>query len=281
MTLDPDYALAYAGLADCYTFNQKGLSQLEAVPIAEMYARKALELDSSLVEAQTTLAFIQSHFNFDWEGATVKFEKIIQKNPNYPIAHLYLGNVLLCTGNIDAGLTETKKALSLDPLSSAMNYVLGRNFFEATKYDSAIVQLQRSITLNPGFFQSYTYLGYCYLQKKRYPQALEAFALLPKGMFDQGGHGDLGKCYAYSASGDRTKTIALLKTVPIETQLRFPVSMAQISVALGNKEEALNYLEMGYQTHSLQLLFLKLEPVWDPIRTEPRFKALLKKMNFE
>jgi len=279
--LDPDYALAYAGLADCYTFNQRGLSQLDAVPIAEMYARKALELDSTLVEAQTTLAFIQSHFNFDWNGAKVKFQKIIQKNQNYSVAHIYLGNVLLCSGNIDAGLAETKKALRLDPLSSAFNYVLGRNFFEARKYDSAIVQLQRSITLNPHFFQSYTYLGYCYLQKKLYSQALEACSKLPPGLFDQGGHGDLTKCYTYAASGNKVKLMELLRTIPRETQSKYPFLMAQINVALGNKEEALNYLEMGYQTHSLAMMFLKLEPVLDPIRAEPRFKALLKKMNFE
>jgi len=184
--LDPDYALAYAGLADCYTFNQKGLSQLEAVPIAEMYATKALQLDSTLVEAQTTLAFVQSHFNFDWQGAKVKFEKIIKNNPNYPIAHLYLGNVLLFTGHIDEGLAETKRALSLDPLSSAINHVLGRNYFFARKYDSAIQQLQKSITLNPNFFQSYAHLGNTYLQKKMYGRSQEAFARLPAGMFDQG-----------------------------------------------------------------------------------------------
>jgi len=114
-----------------------------------------------------------------------------------------------------------------------------------------------------------------------YPQALKAFSMLPLGMFDQGGHGGLIRCYGYAASGDRKKTIDSLKAIPSETQSRYPFLMAQISLALGNKDEALNYLEMGYQTHTLQLMFLKLEPVLDPIRTEPRLKALLKKMNFE
>jgi TolB-like protein/class 3 adenylate cyclase len=279
--LDPDYALAYAGLADCYTFNQKGLPQLDAVPIAEMYARKALELDSTLVEAQTTLAFIQSHFNFDWQGAKFKFERAIKSSPNYPIAHLYLGNVLLFTGHTDAGLAETKKALSLDPLSTVMNHVLGRNYYFAGKYDSAIQQLQKSITLNPHFPQSYTYLGYCYLQKKLYAQALEAFSNLPSGIYDQGAHGGLVKCYGYVASGDRARAMDLLKTIPRNTQLDYPVTMAQISVDLGNNEEALNYLELAYQGRALLLLTLKVEALWNPLRSDPRFKALLKKMNFE
>lgn len=87
--------------------------------------------------------------------------------------------------------------------------------------------------------------------------------------------------YGYTVAGDKTKAMELVKTVPADTQSRYPVLMAQISVAYGNKEDALNYLERAYQAHSLQLMFLKLEPVWDPIRDEPRFKALLKKMNFE
>jgi TolB-like protein/class 3 adenylate cyclase len=280
--LDPDYALAYAGLADCYTFNQKGLSQLEAVPIAEMYATKALQLDSSLVEAQTTLTFIQSHFNFDWQGAKFKFEKIIRNNPNYSIAHLYLGNVLLLTGNIDAGLAETKKALSLDPLSSAMNHVLGRNYYFAGKYDSAIQQLQKSITLNPRFLPSVTFLGYCYLQKKLYAKALEAFSKLPPGMYDQGRHGNLTKCYGYAAAGEKAKAIELLKTIPPEIRSAFPVLMARIDLALSNNvQEALDNLELGLKSRTLEIIALRTDPIWDPLRSEPRFKALLKNMNLE
>jgi adenylate cyclase len=197
--LDPDYALAYAGLADLYTFNQRGASQVDAIPIAEKYARKALELDSTLVEAQTTLVFIQSHFYFDYDGAKIKFETIIRNNPNYSIAHLYLGNVLHFTGDVDAGLAETKKALSLDPLSTVTNYVLGRNYYFGRRYDSAIRQLKESITLNPRFPQCYTFLGYCYSQQKLYSQALEVFSRLPAGEYD-GFYGGLVRCYGYAAA---------------------------------------------------------------------------------
>jgi len=282
IALDPDYALAYAGLADCYTYNQKGLSQTQAVPIAEMYATKALQLDSSLVEAQTTLAFIQSHFNFDWQGAKVKFGKIIRNNPNYSIAHLYLGNVSLFTGNIDEGLAETKKALSLDPLSSAMNHVLGRNYYFAGKYDSAIQQLQKNTTLNPHFLPSYTFLGYSYLQKKLYAKALEAFSKLPPGMYDLGRHGNLTKCYGYAVAGEKAKAIELLKTISPEIQSTFPVLMARIDLALSNNvQEALNNLELGLKSRTLEMIALKTDPDWDPLRSEPRFKALLKNMNLE
>ncbi len=106
--LDPEYALAYSGIADCYTFNQKGLSQPESIPIARDYANKALLIDSTLVEARTTIAFIQSHYDYDWEGSIVLFKKIINENPNYSIAHLYYGNVLLTIGRFDEAFYEKK-----------------------------------------------------------------------------------------------------------------------------------------------------------------------------
>jgi adenylate cyclase len=279
--LDPDYALAYAGLADCYTFNQKGLPQLEAIPIASAYANKALQLDSTLAEAQTTVAFIQSHFDYDWQGAKIRFEKIIKENPNYPIAHLYYGNILLFTGNTDAGLAETRKALSLDPLSSAINHVLGRNYFFARKYDSSIQQLQKSIAMNPNFNASYAFLGYAYIQKKLFSQAIETLSKLPSGGFDQGRHGTLIKCYGYAAAGDKAKAIELLEKTPKEIQSMFPVNMAEIHLELGNTEGSLHDLELGSKNRDLAMIGLKNEVIFDPLRADPRFKALIKKMNLE
>ena len=171
--------LPYAGLADCYTYNQKGLSQLEAIPIARDYTTKALMLDSNLSEALTTKAFIQSHFDFDWKGAKIIFEKVIRDNPNYAIAHLYYGNVLVFTGNSGAAINETKKALALDPLSPVINMVLGRDYYFARNYDQSITQLQKTLILNPKFISAYMHLGNAFLQKKLYPQAIDAFSKLP------------------------------------------------------------------------------------------------------
>ena len=279
--LDPDYALAYSGLADCYTFNQKGLSQVEAVPIALAYAEKALQIDSSLVEAQTTLAFIQSHFNYDWQGAKIKFEKIIKSNPNYPFAHLYYGNVLLLTGNADAGLAETKKALALDPLSSVFNHALGRGYYLSRKYDSSIAQLKKTIALNPNFWSSYLFLAQDYLQKKLYVQAIDAFSSLPPGRFDQADNGMLAKCVGYAAAGNKAKAIELLKQIPEETKAMFPHNMSLINLAFNKIQESLDYLELAYKSRCIQMINLRQEPIFDPIRNEPRFKEVIRKMNFE
>ncbi len=230
--LDPEYALAYAGLADCYTFNQKGLSQPEAISIARDFANHALKIDSTLIEAKTTIAFIQSHYDFEWKKSAVLFKKIISEDPNYAIAHLYYGNVLENIGNIDEGLNETKKALSLDPLSAVSNYVLGRNYFLARRYDSAIAQLKKALTLNPKFINSFVPLGEAYLQKKLYPKAVDAFAKLPPIPFDQGNNGLLMLCYCYAVAGDKKKATDLFEKVSPEDRIRCPYFTSFVYMAL-------------------------------------------------
>ena len=116
MALDPEFALAYSGVADCYTLPAH-LSWADALPVAKLYSAKALSLDSTLAEAWTTVGFIQSHREYDWSGGKKILERAIRLSPNYSTAHLYYGNVLLFKGDINDGLNEVKKALELDPLS--------------------------------------------------------------------------------------------------------------------------------------------------------------------
>ena len=279
--LDPDFALAYSGLADCYTFNQKGMSQADAIPIARTYANKALSLDSTLTEAQTTLAFIQSHYDFDWVGGIALFKKIINKNPNYPIAHLYYGNILLYTGKPDEGLIETKKALSLDPLSAVINYALGRYYFYSRKYDSAIIQLQKNLTLNPKFRNSNVILGWAYIQKKQYSKALDAFSTLPKVPFDLGCNGSLFLSCTFACSGNFDTAKTLLSKIPQRDFLQSPYYGAQVYISLGNFKEGIRLLERAYNEHAIPMIYLKIDPFLDPVRNEPGFKDILRRMNLE
>jgi len=282
LELDPDYALAYAGLADCYTFNQQGLSQIEAVPIARDYTNQALMLDSNLTEARTTKAFIQSTFDYDWKGAMLALQKVISDDPNYPLAHVYYGNLLINAGNSTAGINEAKKALALDPLSSAFNMVLGRDYYYTHNYDQAIRQLQKSIILAPNFKSAYGHLGNSFLQKKMYREAIDAFSKLPSGMFDVGVTGTILLSCAYSASGDKRKAQKEFGKISKEDYLKLdPCLIARFYTSQGNFDEALTQLERGFTNHSIFIGVLKIEPVYDPIRNEPRFKALLKKTNLE
>jgi tetratricopeptide (TPR) repeat protein len=279
--LDPDYALAYAGLADCYTFNQKGLPQNNAIPIARDYATKALSLDSTLIEAKTTTAFIQSHYSYDWKGSALLFKQIIKEDPNYPDAHLYYGNILLFTGEPEIGLNETKKALSLDPLSPRNNFVLGRNYYYAHKYDSSIMQLQETHVRAPKYINIYVPLGLSYIQIKQFQNAFDTFSKLPPKPYDQGNNGILFLAYAYAASGDKIKAMNLFQKVSLEDRRKCAYLTGVVFAALGDLDNAFAFLNYSYLVHSLWMPLLKTDPTLDPIRNELRFKELMKKMNFE
>jgi len=280
LQLDPDYALAYSGLADCYTFNQKGLTQMEAIPIAKEYALKALSLDSTLTEAKTTLAFIQGYFDYDVKGAIPVLKKIISENPNYAPAHIYLGNFLGYLGDHEADLNEKRKALSLDPLSAAWNMVLGRTLYYAGKYDSAYEQLQKTIHLNAKVNGAYSALGLVFIPKKEFQQAIDAFSKLPPGPFDVGNNGLASLSFAYAMKGDKTNANELLNKIRGPDRLQCAYFLAYIFAALGNTSEALNQLEYSYANHFLPMPTMNIDVNLEPIRNEPRFRALLKKMNF-
>ena len=280
LQLDPDYALAYSGLADCYTFNQKGLTQMQAIPIAKAYATKALLLDSSLTEAKTTLAFIQGYFDFDVNGAIPVFNQIISENPNYAPAHIYLGNLLGEIGEHEADLREKRKALSLDPLSAAWNMVLGRTFYLSGKYDSAYEQLQKTILLNAKVNGAYSSLGMVFIQKKEYQKAIDAFSKLPPGPFDVENNGLSYLAYAYAMNGDKIKAKEILNKIPDAERLNCAYQLAHVYLALGDINEALNQLEYAYANHFLTVTAINTDPNLEPIRNEPRLQALLKKMHF-
>ncbi len=279
--LDPDYALAYVGLADCYTYNQKGLPQATAIPIAKTYAQKALSLDSTLTEAMTTLAFIQSHYEFDFRGSLPVFYKIIRENPNYAPGHVYLSNVYMAIGESQAGISEIKKALALDPLSPVYNMALGRTYLYARKYDSAKAQLEKAITMNPKFISSYLFLGQVYLNTGFYKKAIDAFSNLPPITFDQGTNGLILMSSAYQMAGDTLKAKELLAKVSKEDQLNCPYFMAHVYVNLRDYPRALDALEHAYALHSLGMLALKDDQNLDPLRKEPRFIALMKRLNID
>ncbi len=278
--LDPDYALAYSGLADLYIYNLKGLSQLEAIPIARDYLTKALSLDGTLSEPLTTLGFIQSAFDYDWAKAKSTLEKAIALNPNYPTAHLFYGNLLQYTGdNTNEGINEIKKALALDPLSVNLNYVLGRNFYYAKQYDSAYEQLEKAIAFDSGFNLSKGNFIYVLLERKNYPEAFGLIKQLPQqaiSVVDYYQGATLS--YAYAVSGDKIKAkTELIKTLT-EYRDQSPYNIARVYIALNSYSEALDYLEKAYAQRDIWMYVLKVDPTFDPIRNEPRYRELMQKM---
>ena len=277
--VDPDYALPYTGLAQCYLFSRKVSSQLEGMPIAMKYTSKALSLDSNLAEALTAKGFIQSIFEYDWTDSKITLEKAIQSNPQYPDAHLYYGNLLQYTGlSAKQGIEELKKAVELDPLNKRFNWVLGRNYFLAKEYDLAIEQLKKTILIDPGFSNAKTTLAMVYLKSNMYDQAFEMIKQLPKpALTNRWGQAPL-LSYALTMKGDTIAARSILDSALYTSDIT-NVPFAYAYVALKEYDKALTYVERAYQKREIGLYWVKIDPMLDPIRNEPRFKALLTKMH--
>jgi serine/threonine-protein kinase len=281
--LDPDYALAYAGIADLYIIPNNGLSQLEAMPIARKYATQALLLDSTLSEALTTLGFIQSAYDYDWAKAKITLLRAIALNPNYPTAHLFYGNLLQYTGeNTEQGINEIRKALILDPLSWNLNYVLGRNFYYAHKYDSALEQLKNTLTLSPGIKLAKANLALVLLALKQYTQAFEVIKQIERSgvskiFYYQGAV----LSYAYAVSGDTARARTELTKSLQEFPNQSPYQLARVYILLNEPDEAITSLEKAYALREVWMYGVNADPTIDPIRNEPRFRALLKRMNLD
>ncbi len=281
--IDPNYGLAYAGLADLYIFNRKGLSQLESVPVARDLANKALSLDSTLVEAITTVGFIQYAFYFDWGNAKVTLEKALQLNPNYAYAHVFYGNLLQYTGeNTEKGIQEILKSRELDPSSVSINWILGRNYYFAGKYDLAEDQLRKTINSNPRFNLAKVYLALVLLRKKEYDKAIEIIRQIPKGGIVRSDEyqGTL-LSYTYAQSGNKDLAMVELNKALAENKFNGHYPIARIYVGLNDFNQAIIELEKSFDDREIFLYFIKVDPVFEPLKNEPKFKALLKKMNLD
>jgi eukaryotic-like serine/threonine-protein kinase len=279
---DPNYALAYSGLADCY-YALAGLDFVapkEAYPKAEAAALKAVEIDESLAEAHASLGFIKADYDWDRSGAEREFQRAIELNPSSPLAHHGYSFALAMTGRFDEAVAEGKRTLELDPLSIPANRQLGYTFYFARQYDQAIEQLRRTLELDPNFIPALTSLGSAYLQKSMYREGIAEFE---KALAISPGNTQalwrLG--YAYAVTGRRAEAQKVLdelskkKYVPAFT-------MAIIYTGLGQKDQAFQWLEKSYEEHdSGPFSFVKVYPIFDPLRSDPRFADLLRRMNLQ
>jgi len=281
--LDPDYALAYSGLADLYIYPNNGLSQLEAIPIAKKYVTKALLLDSTLSEALTTLGFIESVYDYNWTKSKQTLQRALELNPNYPTAHLYYGNLLQYTGeNAEQGIGEIKKALMLDPLSKNLNYVLGRNFYYSHKYDSSYDQLKNTLTLDPVFNLAQGNLAYTLLAENKFTDAFKVINQIEKtGSSKINYYQGAMLSYAYALSGDIPRAKSELEKTLSEFPDQSSFHLARIYLILNDHKEALHQLEKAYEMRDIWMYCIKIDPTFDAIREDPGFKSLMVKMNLD
>ncbi len=278
---DPSYALAYCGLADCYGWlGGNLLSGKEAWAKAKELAQKALALDPKLADAHLSLGIALAPA-FDWKGGEQEIKRALELNPRLALAYDQLAWLQSSLGRLEEAIRNSQKAIELDPLSLMFNTYLGGRLSAAGRYDEAMAQLRKTLELDPNFASAHFELGWCSVWKGDTAGAIAEFqkarALDPQPWFD----GPLA--YAYARAGDRAKAEQVVRDWDDRAKQRYitPGLRMLFHLGLGEKDKALDWLEKCYEEQDWYCWTLKAYPIFDPLRTEPRFQALLKKVGLD
>ena len=285
ITKDPGYALAYSGLADCYS----SLADFGLVPAKEGYLRakdaalKALELDDTLAEAHGSLALIKSSYDWDWSGADKEIRRAIELSPSYADAHRLHAEVLWQTGRLNEAIAESKGNLELDPISLGNNVDLGVEYFLARQYDQVVAQERKVLELDPNYIDAYYFRGIAYLKKSMYKEGkadLErGVAIAPASEVALTGLG-----YGYAVTGRRAEAHGVLDKLNELSKQKYvsPIWRVKIYAGLVEKDKAFEWLEKAYEDHSIVSVgYIKTNPMFDPLRSDPRFADLLRRTNLQ
>lgn len=278
VTLDPNFALAFAGMPAVYSnlAETSGFDPKEAMARGKAAAQKALELDATLAEAHNGMAVIKRH-EWDWSGAESEFKRAIELNPNLAAAHSNYALYLAVMGRTAEALVENKRAQELDPLRITFKIIEGGILLSARLYDEALQAFQNVNRMQPENGLVHMGLGHTYAAKRMYAEAINEFqtALNLYGEMTNG-LTDLG--YAYAMSGKRDEALAILNKLKTTKEYVSPTGLALLYAALGDKEAAFQWLERAYSAHDSQLQHIKVDPRCDSLRSDPRFAALLRRM---
>jgi serine/threonine-protein kinase len=282
--LDPTYALAYVGIADTWIFRgwYAVLAPKETFPKAKAAATKALELDETLAEAHTSLAHIHLEFDHDWKAAEREYERAIELNPRYPLAHHWYGGYLSAMGRHEEALIQAEKARELDPLSSIINTWVGLRHYFARRHEVAIEEYEKALELAPDFAPAHWHIGWALQQTGRHE---EAIAEAQMAIDISGGNplyvASLG--HAYAKAGKDAEAKKTLDRLERESATRH-VSAYHVAVihgALGDTDEAFEWLDRAHEERSPWIGYLRVDPRVDGLRSDPRFDALLRKAQLD
>ena len=285
ITADPNYALAYAGLADTYMLNSEYGGELpkEAIPKARETALKALSLDQQLSEAHTALGIILWN-DYDFSGAEREYKRAIELDPNDATAHQRYGLFLVEFGKFEDGLAEVQRALEIEPFSLPINRSKGDALFYARRYDESIAQLEKTVALDANWATAYRVLSFVYWAKGDHAKSVELFA---KYHEVQGRQSDAAlERESFSRGGWTGFLRRRIEENRDPSGSVFTIAngsgfiVATCYAALGNKDDAFAALNKAYEDHENPVLLLKVYPLFDPLRDDPRFQELLKKVGF-
>lgn len=279
LEIDPDYALAYAGLADVY----KGLAFYnfaapnETMPQAKEASLRAIALNSTLAEPHASLAHVLTNYDWNWSEAEKEFKLSLELNPDYATAHQwYAIHYLTAKGRFEEALQHMKRATELEPTSLVMNSFMGATLHYAGKTDEAIEQLRKTIEMDPNFAVAHWQLGLAYEQKGKFDEAVAEF----QQAVTLSGGSPLMKAalaHVYAKTNKKSEAIRILNELQELSKRSYLSSyeVAAVYVALGDKEQAFQFLEQAYKEHCFHLVFLNVWPQFAPVRSDPRFRDLL------
>ncbi len=281
---DPAYALAYDGLADCWLpLGWYGyLSPSATFPHAKAAVTRALSLDDALAEAHTSLAFVSLYYDRDWTKAEREFRRGIALNPNYANGHHWYAEYLTLVGRHKQAIAESERARELDPLSTIINTWLGSRYFFARQYDKAIEEYRNAVEMDPNFVPAHLVLGHAYEQKGMLKEAIVEF----ERAVSLAGSSSIyaaSLAHAYGVSGRRVEALRVLEDLRKMADSRFVSSydLALAHLGLGENAKAFELLNAAVQERSPRVVFLGVEPRFDGLRADPRFRELMRSVGLK
>jgi TolB-like protein/Flp pilus assembly protein TadD len=279
--IDPNYALAYAGLADSYQmlsgFN--ALSPKDGFAKARVAAIKALELDNELAEAHTALGVVKLFYDWDWQGAEQEFKRAIEINQSYADAHQMYSYYLSAMKRYDESLAEMKRAQELDPLSLGKIIGIGDILYYQRQYDQAIEQSAKAREMDPNSGMTHWALGNVYVKKEMYKEAIAEYKIaIPLSGDSPDETASLG--YVYAISGRNEEALKIVDDLKERSKRSYisPTLIAFVYIGLGEKDEAFEWLDKAYTGQDFLLVLLNAEPMFDNIRSDSRFKELTRRV---
>ena len=275
---DPKYALAQSGLADSYSFmaSQSVTSPIEAMPKAKQAATRSLELDDSLAEAHTSLAYVKLYYDWDWTGAEQEYKRAIELNPSYATPHHGYAYLLLSTGRTQEAFSEIEKAEKIDPLSLLINTDHGEFFYFIHQPAQAIAQLKKALEMDPAFVRAHFLLGRAYVQNGQCSEALAEFQKA-RTLAENSTEMFAALAQGYAWCGRPAEAQRVLEELERISKQRYvsPHWFAATYAGLGEKGKAFEWLDKAFERRFGPLIYLKVNPIWDNLRPDPRFAEYL------
>lgn len=280
---DPNYARARAGLADCFvtlgSWENGTMPPIEAMAKAKEEASKALDLDKSLAEAHTTLAYRTTHHDWDWACADAQFRHAFKLNPNYAVCHHWYSHYLTAVGRTEESLNASKRCLELDPLDLVINIHMAWHYQFARQYEQAIEQCWKTCELHPKSFWPAYFFGLAYEQQRHVDRAIEEYRTSVRMSGDVTfATAALGHLYGTAGKTDEARAVYQELKARAERAYVPAYDIALVCIGLGWNDQALEYLARAYQERSGWMTYLKVDPRLDPLRSDVRFEELLRQV---